>query len=134
MRTSAKVGPRCGERIANKIASDAAGDSQLAVLDCAYDVVKRKCPDEIHAVLLEIDEQMLTRERLARAQREEEIRGARDPYRNSKCDCEVGVGLRRRRGEDLCGACVTRIGADFQKNLQQKSEDFDFGKALELAD
>jgi hypothetical protein len=39
----------------------------------------------------------------------------RVPYRNTKTDSEVGVGLRRRRGEDLCKAYAMRIEKRFSK-------------------
>jgi hypothetical protein len=66
---------------------------------------------------------MLTRKRLSsRAARstENEVRGTRDPCRSSKRDSEVGVGLRRRRGEDLCGACLGVILKKFCSRERRK--------------
>jgi hypothetical protein len=53
MRTPTEASSPAVERIPNEIARDAAGDSQLAVLDCTYDVMKRDCLQEVHAVSLE---------------------------------------------------------------------------------
>ena len=70
MRTSTKGGPHCIQRVAKEVSGDATSDSQLAVLDCTYDVVKRECPQGVHADLLIVMSEMLVGELLARAQRE----------------------------------------------------------------
>ena len=101
MRSPAEVCPRCVQRIANEIASDAAGDSQLAVLDCTYDVMKRECPQEAHSRSPDVMSEMLVGERLARAQRAGLGTPIDSENRNPKWGWVYGEG-----GERTCAGLV----------------------------
>src|SRR6266496_4571571 len=108
LRTPTQAKPHGVHAIACQALGNAQRETQLAPLDRVYDVADREGTKDIgHTDLLRVMSGSRSRRNGLPARSASNCLGARDPYRYTKCDSEVGVGLRRSRGR-RCATLVQR--------------------------